>query len=55
VQTTRVTPYPKPLRPRRRVPVPADVPHAAYVAKPFDIDGLLGTLARVLASRRKGA
>jgi CheY-like chemotaxis protein len=35
--------------------IATDVPHAAYVAKPFDIDGLLGTLARVLASRRKGA
>jgi CheY-like chemotaxis protein len=35
--------------------IAADVPHAAYVPKPFDIDDLLGTLARVLESRRADA
>jgi CheY-like chemotaxis protein len=35
--------------------IAADVPHAAFVPKPFDIDDLLGTLARVLESRRADA
>lgn len=34
--------------------IAADVPHAAVIAKPFDLEALLATLRHVLASGRTG-